>query len=137
MFLDGKATHRHRPSVAMPATARERGGCWKCGVNTPVVCLEMRHGLTSVITPRGVSYSPWSRPYALCLPCLGLWFPGWGDVRVQDWLDGQVHRTEVWVRDAEVRKELDRRDLAAWLRVDLPILQQKDYNASEPLSPAC
>ena len=90
-------------------TGRESGGCWLCGVNTPVVYLAIRHGFAAYTN------AAWSRPYALCLPCLGRWFPGWGSDRVQGWLDRQQEAATAWERDAEVRKEADDRHLAAWL----------------------
>lgn len=42
-----------------------------------MVYLEMRHGHS------GVDDVAFSRPYALCLPCLALWFPGWDHDRVE------------------------------------------------------
>ena len=94
-------------------TSKSRGyegqGCWHCGVNTPVVYLEMRHGRERLT---GVCFT---RPYALCLPCLGLWFPGWGSDRVEAWLERQRRARTTWEQDAEVRKEADDRHLAGWL----------------------
>ena len=99
----------------MTIRPHETGGCWQCGVNTPVVYLEPRSGTNWIPTVKGLRAEHWSRPYALCLPCLGLWFPGWGADHVEDWLEGQKHRAEMWERDKQVRLEADDRDLAAWL----------------------
>ena len=99
----------------------ETGGCWLCATNAPVVYLELRHGVAWVLRGPGLEHKEgirpvaWARPYALCLPCLGLWFPGWGADRVEDWLEGQKHRAEMWKRDKQVRLEADDRHLAAWL----------------------
>jgi hypothetical protein len=88
---------------------KERGGCWHCGVNTPVVHLDIRHGRERWTD------QPFARPYALCLPCLGLWFPGWDSDKVLDWLGRQILQRSAWERDTQVRKEADDRHLAGWL----------------------
>ena len=88
---------------------RESGGCWACGVNTPVVELELREGVAWVARERGkegVKSSPWTRPYALCLPCLACWFPGRRHEWVEAWLVRQVDLGKAWERDKR---------LAAWL----------------------
>ena len=89
--------------------AHEGGGCWHCGVNTPVVWLDLRHGR------EGLAQTPFTRPYALCLPCLGFWFPGWSGDRVYDWLERQAACRVSWEREKPLREDADKRDLAAWL----------------------
>ena len=99
-------------------SALEAGGCWHCGVNTPVVYLDVRQGVTWL--PRGpgkegVRAEAWSRPYALCLPCLALWFPGWPHDRAEAWLERERCRGERWELEKVLREHADKRDLAAWL----------------------
>ena len=85
-------------------------GCWNCHVNPAVVELEVRSGFLP--GPGSVRFS---KPYALCLECLGLWFPGWGGERVLDWLIRQTERQVAWGNGAAARAEADKQSLKEWL----------------------
>ena len=87
--------------------------CWNCSVNPPVVWLGDRlHIYYDYGTGKNLRET---RRYALCLDCLGLWFPGWGGQRVMEWLEGQVQRRVAWEQGAEARAEANNQSLREWL----------------------
>ena len=85
-------------------------GCWLCHVNPPVVKLEMRKGWE-----RGPGGARFTRPYALCLACLGRWFPGQDLDWVMDWLLRQTERRVAWEQGQEARAARDKASLREWL----------------------
>ena len=90
--------------------ARDGKGCWVCHVNPPVVWLDLRDGWDRF----GVRFT--GRPYALCLECLGRWFPGWGAERVLDWLVCQTERGVAWKQGAEARVKRNEESLREWMK---------------------
>ena len=55
-----------------PEVASTGIGCSNCAVSVAVIHLQSGEGF--------------SRSRALCLDCLGLWFPGWSRPQIQRWL---------------------------------------------------
>lgn len=89
--MTNKVADWHDPEFLPP-----RGqGCWLCHLAPPVVMLDHT---------------------ALCLRCLGGWWPGQPLDMVMDWLERQTSRRIAWAEGAECRLEADKRNLAAWLR---------------------